>query len=174
MQEIWKDIEGFENCYQVSNLGNVKSLNRNIQQGNRVVKLKGRLLKFNKVGNTYKTNPYLAVSLGKKNPKLVHILVALHFVENPDNLDQINHKNLNKSDNFYENLEWSTQLENIIHYKNAGIIPNKPNRKIVFDLRSGIFYSSIFEASVAKNLNYNTLMCKLSGFTKNNTDLIHA
>lgn len=93
-KEIWKDIEGFEKLYQVSNLGNIKSL------------IKNKLLNPIKL-----KNGYLYVNLYKNGiPKryYIHRLVAETYIPNPDNLDQINHKNEIKTDNRVENLEWCT------------------------------------------------------------------
>lgn len=111
MLEIWKDIEGFEGHYQVSNFGRIKSLSR--KSGNTIKK--ERILKPRD-----HTHGYSEVSLGKdmkfKN-KFVHRLVAIAFIPNPDNKPQVNHINENKQDNRVENLEWVTAKYNI-NYKN--------------------------------------------------------
>ena len=104
MNEIWKDIDGYEGLYQVSNLGNVKSLNYN-RTG------KERILKPGTNGSGY-----LHVILCK-NGKIrlfkVHRLVAKAFLENPDHKSDVNHKDENKTNNCVENLEWMTRQENI-------------------------------------------------------------
>ena len=102
MEEVYKNIDGYDGFYQVSNLGNVKSLKGKTE----------RLLK------QYKDkNGYLHVSLSK-NSNLqtfqVHRLVCLHFIENNEDL-VVNHKDGNKSNNILENLELVTQKENIKH-----------------------------------------------------------
>lgn len=97
MEEIWKDIDGYIGLYQVSNLGNVKSLNFGRTK-------KEKLLSIGKTGKGY-----CAVSLcknGNQKTALVHRLVANAFIPNPQNLPQINHKNEIKSDNSADNLEW--------------------------------------------------------------------
>jgi hypothetical protein len=105
MEEIWKDIEDYEGMYQVSNLGNVKSLPRK-----RTIK-KERLLKPAINNKGYK----MIVLCKKSKPKmfLVHRLVATAFIPNPNNYPQVNHKDSNPLNNCVNNLEWCTQQENI-------------------------------------------------------------
>lgn len=105
MKEIWKDIQGYEGLYQVSNLGKVKSLYKN------------KILK-----PRIKENDYLIVSLYKDREDkkfYIHRLVANAFIPNPENKGYVNHKNFDKSDNTLENLEWVTRIENFRHYKNS-------------------------------------------------------
>ena len=89
MKEIWKDIQGYEGKYKVSNLGNVKSLNYNRTK-------KEHILKTRLCGG------YLYVVLSKncicKNWS-IHRLVATAFINNPDNLPQVNHIDENKTNN---------------------------------------------------------------------------
>lgn len=99
MEEIWKDIEGFNGDYWVSNLGNVKSLKR----GNK------RLLKPRKQSGYYKVVLYN----NEKHEYAIHRLVATAFISNPDNLPQVNHKDENKANNRVDNLEWCTQEYNV-------------------------------------------------------------
>jgi hypothetical protein len=116
MTEIYKDIKGYENLYQVSNLGNVKSLPKSNGNGNRE-----RLLKLETINRDH-TN-YKRVSLskdGKVKRVQVHRLVAEHFLDNPNNLPFVNHIDNNGENNNSTNLEWCSQKENMQHSSNQG------------------------------------------------------
>lgn len=116
MEEIWKYIPGFDNAYQVSNLGRVKSMNYN-----HTGKEKLRKLDLKKTG-------YQQVELFKnRKPKvcLVHRLVAITFIPNPENKKEVNHINGIKDDNRVENLEWVTPSENVRHSYNTGFKKGK-------------------------------------------------
>ena len=105
MDEIWKDIEGFEGLYQVSNLGNVKSL----VDSNGVSREKIRK-------PSICSNGYLQVILYKNKTIKhfsVHRLVAIAFIPNPNNLPCVNHIDECKTNNVASNLEWCTHKENI-------------------------------------------------------------
>lgn len=109
IKEAWKDIEGFEGCYQVSNLGRVKSLSRIVRSGNGYKTTK-ELIKI-----PYKKLGYLRTALRKNrksNDCAVHRLVAIAFIPNPNNLPEVNHKDENPSNNCVENLEWCTSKYN--------------------------------------------------------------
>ena len=112
MNEEWRDIEGYEGLYQVSNLGRVRSLDRHIRKGNRPYCIKGRILKNLKGAYCY-VNLHNEDGIAKKYK--VHRLVADVFVSNPCNLPQVNHKNENKMDNRAINLEWVTAQQNCNH-----------------------------------------------------------
>ncbi len=113
-KEIWKDIIGFEGYYQVSSFGNIRSVDRYIQNNpNASRKLKGKNLK-QKIG----IKGYHLICLHKNGSnKFVRVprIVGEMFVENPLNKPQINHKDGDKSNNNASNLEWATCLENITH-----------------------------------------------------------
>lgn len=106
MKEIWKDIKDYENLYQVSNLGNVKSLRTN------------KNLYYSKT-----TKGYLKAGLyknGKRKMCFVHRLVAEAFILNTNNKSCVNHKDCNILNNNVSNLEWCTHKENNT-YKNHNL-----------------------------------------------------
>ena len=111
MEEIWKDILGYEGIYQVSNLGNVKSLDRDYIAGS------GSIIHRNEhfIKPSKNTKGYLIVRLfknGKSRTMLVHRLVAEAFIPNPDNKPQVDHINGDKKLNVVSNLRWATNEEN--------------------------------------------------------------
>lgn len=104
MIEEWKDIKGYEGLYKISNHGRIKS-NKHYN--------KNKILK-----PIIKNRRYQEISLTKNNKKKsvkIHRLVALHFILNPDNKSQVNHKDGNKQNNHISNLEWVTASENMKH-----------------------------------------------------------
>ncbi len=124
--ETWKDIKGYEGSYQVSDKGNVRSLDRHIQSRYGTRKIKGCFLKklCDKDGY-HKVN--LKQSQKGKNC-FIHRLVAIAFIENDKNKPQVNHKNGVKNDNNVENLEWVTLSENRQHAYDTGL-QNGLNRR---------------------------------------------
>lgn len=122
MEEIWKDIEGYEGLYQVSNFGRVKSLSRPYKNQYGDFGMKPEKILKQKI-SCYKKeeahiNGYYVVSLSKDDRgqwKRVHRIVAKAFIENPHKKSEVNHKNGNKLDNNVDNLEWVTHRENCKH-----------------------------------------------------------
>jgi hypothetical protein len=122
--EIWKIIKDYDG-YEISNVGNVKSLSKKLKckKGFRITKEKILKQKKSKQG-------YLSIQLGRNGKHLlVHRLVGLAFINNIENKPHINHINGIKHDNRVENLEWCTRSENQLHaYKNKLQIPSMHKR----------------------------------------------
>ena len=118
--EIWKEIEGYEGLYEVSNTGKVRSLDR-YTTGNRNRLLKGKELRQRKNELNY-CFVHLCKDGISKNTR-VHRLVAQEFIPNPEDKPYINHKDANPMNNHVDNLEWCTQQENIQHAYKMGCFP---------------------------------------------------
>lgn len=118
--EIWKDVVGYEGLYKVSNLGQVRSLDREVKiKGNNTKIKPGRILK------PYLIYGYPVVILYDKNsrPKKgkVHRLVAIAFISNPENKPEVNHIDGIKTNSCINNLEWVTGNENKAHAVRLGL-----------------------------------------------------
>lgn len=121
INEIWKDIPNFNGRYQASNFGNIRRCSRFDN-----AKLEHKIRKTFKpekilVGNKLSTRGYKRISLLKKQ-YFVHRIVALAFIQNPHNFEQINHIDGNKLNNNINNLEWCSNSENRKHAVENGLI----------------------------------------------------
>ena len=117
--EIFKDIVGYKGLYQISNLGNVKSLHCN----------KEKIMKLTIRSKNY---PYYFVGLlknGKRKYFAVHRLVAQAFVNNPNNYNQVDHLDGNKLNNNANNLEWVTPKENTNRAWQKGLAKNTEHQR---------------------------------------------
>jgi hypothetical protein len=125
MEEVWKPIINFDNLYEVSNLGRVRSCDRqvNCSRGANKRLWKGKILSQIIAA----TRKYSMVSLSKKGTvykKYVHRLVAEAFLENPK--ETVNHKDGNKQNNSVSNLEWCSYSENNKHAYRQGLKQPSP------------------------------------------------
>lgn len=115
MEEIWKDIIGYETLYQVSNLGRIKSLPKRTSKGESIMK----------TGRDVSTG-YEVVQITKNNKKLtirVHSIVAQAFLTKPESVKRlcVNHKDGVKHHNWVDNLEWTTYSNNVKHAYRLGL-----------------------------------------------------
>ena len=156
-EEVWKDIQGYEGLYQVSNMGRVKSLERTVWNGRSYYKAPERILKAGKARG------YLRVMLckdGKGKWYPVHRLVAIAFIPNPDNLPEVNHKDENKQNNCVENLEWCTRQYNVEYSKAKVVIGINKISGLILE------FPSAYEASRQTNINRGNICNCLKGRIK--------
>jgi hypothetical protein len=172
MQEIWKDIPGYEGIYQVSNFGYFKSFNKQ----NKINKLKGidtsRILKLRKSRCGYLYTVFSVNSVRKTIKP--HRVVASVFLENKDNKPCVNHINGIKSDNRVENLEWVTHSENTIHAVSIGLKKgvrgsdshlSKLTKEIVDEIRFRYENESISQEKLG--LDYDVSQIQVSRIVRN-------
>lgn len=146
MQEIWKDIKDYEGCYQVSNLGRVRSLDRVDRNGR---KRNGVVKKPQDNGNGYKY-VQLKKDANYKN-FYIHRLVATHFIAPIEGKEYVNHKDGNKENNCFDNLEWCTESENMKHAYETGL--NVPNDINELHKARDAHYESNAKVVVQKDVN---------------------
>ena len=147
MEEIWKDVAGYEGKYQVSNQGSIKSLN------------------YRRTGKERLLEPillntgYLIVNLHNNNTRkifTVHRLVAQAFIENPTGRPCIDHINTTKTDNRACNLSWVTPKEN----SNNPITAERLMKKVFCE---NVIYNSITQCAEHYNVNMKTMNSWLTG-----------
>lgn len=126
---MWKPIQGYEGYYEVSDIGEVRSLDRYVvntrgkHAGQRRL-LKGSMMKLTEGKSKREEGGYLVVNLRKNHTSWVvpvHVLVARAFIPNPDDMPTVNHKDGNKLNNRVENLEWVSYSENNTHALRTGL-----------------------------------------------------
>ena len=153
MEEEWRDIKGYENLYQVSNKGRVKSLGNGKSNYS-----KERLLKTRK-----NKRGYIQVNFskdGKIKMFYVHRLVAETFIPNPNNYPVINHRDETPCNNCVENLEWCTQKYNVNYGTGKFRTAAKNSRPVkCLDLETNktTYYDSHKEAEIKMNIGYGTI-----------------
>lgn len=173
MKEIWKDIKGYEGLYQVSSLGHIKSLERITIGKNRHGEFE-RIVPERILEGFYNKKGYVRIGLlknGKVKMYLAHRLVAEAFIDNPENLPQVNHIDGIKDHNEVKNLEWCTPIYNIQHSYKIGLRNNvdeilKNNRKkqskkvAQYDMYGNLIniYASLNEASRKSEYGRNHIL----------------
>lgn len=148
---IWKTVKGYEGLYEVNNLGEVRSLKRNGNRHFGIGTYGGIVLK--QISN----GKYMRVSLckdGNEKNHTIHRLVAEAFIDNPDNLPMVNHKDENPFNNKVENLEWCDAKYNtnygtaVYRRAKAHSISDKCIRILQYTI-DGIFVKEWISASAA-------------------------
>lgn len=161
--EIWRDIEGYEGLYQISNKGRVKSLYKGSE----------RILK---PWDDY--CGYLVVSLYKNRIKQdlkIHRLVAETFIPNLENKPQVNHKDENKYNNCVENLEWITHIDNCNYGTRNERISDSQSKPILQYSKSGDFireWKSAAEVKRVLSINNKNINSCCKGKRKSAGDFI--
>ncbi|MGE7828946.1 NUMOD4 domain-containing protein [Paenibacillus sp. NPDC093718] len=168
MTEQWKAITGFEGLYEVSNFGNVRSIDRTTHHSDgKVTKNKGRVLKLGTDKKGYRA-VYMTKNSKKKTAK-VHRLVADAFVPNPNRLPLVNHKDENKANNHFENLEWCDNRYNVVYgtgikrgLETATRKKNKTRRRAVvgihIDTGERLVFSSTMDAQREGGFNASQII----------------
>ena len=167
MTEEWRDIEGYEGLYQVSNFGRVRSLGRDIVRRTRYgtmapYHINGKVLK-----PLHSQGDYCYVHLfdkdGASTNHKVHRLVAKAFVPNPDNLNEVNHIDEDKDNNRADNLEWCKHVDNCNYgtrNERSKTKRSKPVQQLDADGNVGAEYPSTIAAEMETGTNrYQRRMC---------------
>lgn len=160
--EIWKKIPGYPE-YEASTFGRIRSINRITKRDSHTTrKIAGRILSPARRS----IEGYLQVNLsrnGKSKVFLIHRLIALTFISNPNNYPEVNHKDENKANNNVNNLEWCTRKYNM----NYNSLPSKRYKKVLkFDDQNHLMceYKSVKDAAACNNLSKGTI----SGYCRGN------
>ena len=141
--ERWKDIDGTNGRYQVSDEGRV----RRVLKDRRAIEKYGPYKYMKPVRHKGHDTAYFDIQLGSKGRELVHRLVAKAFIPNPNNYPQVNHLNGDGRDNRASNLEWCTNRQNALHAKRNGRTDPFHKGKKVRCVELGLEFDSSFEAA---------------------------
>lgn len=150
MEEVWKAIPGYEGLYEASTLGRIRSVDKIATGRWGHNTRRGQLISQHHNGNGY-LQVRFSVD-GVKAAPMVHRLVALAFIPNPENKPQINHIDGNKANNRVDNLEWCTASENALH---RGEVLHKwvgRKKRPVLCTDTGVVYESSHDAAKALGL----------------------
>lgn len=170
----WLPVVGFEDSYEVSNNGQVRSKDRWVlyKHGGK------RFWPSVTISQWVPKNGYPSVTLKQNDVgynKMIHRLVAEAFIPNPDRMPQVNHKDNIKTNNLVDNLEWCDQSQNIRHAYDNGFHKSKGgthyNAKPVIDHATNKYYPTLKEAAEAAGYTPTELCRMLKGQTTNRTKM---
>lgn len=155
--EIWKEIPGYEGLYEVSNYGQIRSIKRLEKCGNKTRIRKERILKQSL------RRGYLFVSLcknGEKENVVIHRIVALLFIPNPENKPCIDHIDGDRANNHADNLRWVTAKENSNNYNAPNTYKGKKINKggkavLQYDLEGNFIKEWVTTMEIQRQLNYH-------------------
>lgn len=175
MEEIWKDVVGFEGLYQISSFGRVKSLERFYKCINGHKRFKKVCIMSPEYNTRY--GKIIFIKERKIHSKMIHRLVAQAFIPNPENKPQVNHKDGNKRNNNVNNLEWMTPYENIHHALDNGLTPKCKGETHYQSIKvkctnCGIIFNTMTEAAIHFKISRTHLRDFFLGKTKKNYSAI--
>lgn len=172
MEEIWKDIKDYEYKYQISNMGRVK-IKENVTKRMNMGKLRNYKQKEIIMKPQVNYERYLKVSLtdtnGVSKNKVIHRLVASHFIDNKNNYPMVNHIDGDITNNRADNLEWCTNSMNITHaIEKLGFKPNTkgispPSPVVQIDIKTGEVvneFETISKAMKVTGVKHISCVCR--------------
>jgi hypothetical protein len=165
--ENWKDIQGYEGLYQISNLGNIKGIQRIVKHS--TVGVTRNVPE--KLISTFLTKGYKRVNLWKDNKDKkhpVHVLIAQAFIPNPQNKPCVNHIDGKPSNNNINNLEWVTHSENSQHAANMGLISTGEKCNL-----TKLTEKQVLEIRALKGKMFQHEIAKRYGITQSGVSTIH-
>ena len=164
MNEIWKPIIGFEDAYEVSTLGRVRSVDRIVERGGQRMRVKGKMRVLCK-----KWSGHLYVTLrrnGETINKSVHRLVAEAFIPNPLGLPEVNHKDEKPWNNSVDNLEWCDRHYNVVYGTAIQRRAEKVSTPVAQYTRDGVLvarFKSAREAERVLGIKHHHIMSCVRG-----------